>query len=77
MSEEELWERFLMSWNLPGFPGFGMMDSGAVWNGPIRSSVSDLDKGPRYLPKPNSWLRMLANTMLCCLTEGLLGGVYV
>lgn len=39
-------ERFCTRRNFPGFPGLGTMESGAVWKGPMSSSVSDLDIGP-------------------------------
>jgi hypothetical protein len=33
-------ERFWMSLYLPGLPGFGTMERGEVWKGPMSSSTS-------------------------------------
>lgn len=77
MREDRLWERFWISQNFPGLPGFGMIESGAIWNGPMTPSISAFDKGPRYLPVPNSQLRMVEKAEACSTMEELLGGVYV
>lgn len=66
-----------MSRNLPGFPGLGIMDSGAVWNGPMRVSTSACESGPRYLPELNSRSRIVVKASACSSMDGLFGGVYV
>lgn len=43
-------EKFCMMQNFPGFPGFGIMDSGEDWKGPISCSKVSASKGPMYLP---------------------------
>jgi len=50
-------EKFCMTWNFPGFPGFGMMDNGDDWNGLIKHSNTLASKGPIYLPLSTSlWI---------------------
>jgi hypothetical protein len=45
-----LWgkEKFCTNLNLPGLPGFGMIESGDDWNGPIRLKRVGVSKGPMY-----------------------------
>ena len=41
------YERFWMRRNFPGFPAFGIKESGDVWKGPMICSSSALEYGPQ------------------------------
>lgn len=47
-------DKFWMSRNFPGFPGFGIMLRGDDWKGPRRDSISALENGPMYRALSNS-----------------------
>jgi len=49
-------DKFCISRNLPGLPGLGIMDSGAVWNGPIIDLSALAENGPTKRSLENSVL---------------------
>lgn len=50
------YNRFLSNLNLPGFPGFGIIEIGEVWKGPRLSSMVSREYGPSHRPVLISFL---------------------
>lgn len=68
-------EKFCTNLNFPECPGFGMMDNGNVWNGPIDSYIVVSGYGSMYLPLAISLLTISSSWSWYVLTDRELGGV--
>ena len=58
----------------PGFPDLATRDRGDDWKGPMRSSTSRWEKGPRYQPAVNSFFVISEYASRNELMDGLLCG---